>query len=130
MKHLQPLYAVSALLLATACPAAELAAPRPWLAFDRYEQYRPSFYSGKGKLENVSGGVRLTGDARTFVLRDRKFLIHSHNSPQAALFDCELASSSPVKVVISGTADGKPFRSVPAELRPGMKQLRVELGKP
>ena len=56
MKHLQPLYAVSALLLATACPAAELAAPRPWLAFDRYEQYRPSFYSGKGKLENVSGG--------------------------------------------------------------------------
>ena len=130
MKHLQPLYAVSALLLATACPAAELAAPRPWLAFDRYEQYRPSFYSGKGKLENVSGGVRLTGDARTFVLRDRKFLIHSHNSPQAALFDCELASSNPVKVVISGTADGKPFRSAPAELRPGMKQLRVELGKP
>lgn len=104
--------------------------PAPWLAFDRYEQYRPSFYSGKGKLENVSGGVRLTGDARTFVLRDRKFLIHSHNSPQAALFDCELASSNPVKVVISGTADGKPFRSAPAELRPGMKQLRVELGKP
>ena len=42
MKHLQPLYAVSALLLAAACPAAELAAPRPWLAFDRYEQYRRS----------------------------------------------------------------------------------------
>ena len=46
MKHLQPLYAVSALLLATACPAAELTAPRPWLAFDRYDHYRPSFYAG------------------------------------------------------------------------------------
>ena len=42
MKHLQSLYAVSALLLATACPAAELAAPRPWLALDPYEKKPPA----------------------------------------------------------------------------------------
>ena len=32
------------------CRAQELAALRPWLAFDRYEQYKASFIRGRGSF--------------------------------------------------------------------------------
>ena len=44
MKHLQPLYAVSALLLATACPAAELAARADYVT--RFQKEKHPFDRG------------------------------------------------------------------------------------
>ena len=102
------------------CRAQELAALRPWLAFDRYEQYKASFYSGAGKLSALpGGGKQLTGEARTMILRDRKFTIGRYQAPQAALVDYGLQAGSPLKMVLAGTADGKPFRTTPVELSPG-----------
>lgn len=110
------------------CRAQELAALRPWLAFDRYEQYKASFYSGAGKLSALpGGGIQLTGEAHSMILRDRKFTIGRYQAPQAALFDYGLQAGSPLKMVLAGTADGKPFRTIPVELSPGGKQARVKL---
>lgn len=73
------------------CRAQELAALRPWLAFDRYEQYKASFYSGAGKLSALpGGGIQLTGEAHSMILRDRKFTIgrYQRRRRRCSITDC------------------------------------------
>ena len=129
MKLRTAFFLICTLAATCVCWAQELTARHPWLAFDRYEEYRASFYSGTGKLTTLSGGgILLTGNARSMIVRDRKFTVNRYDSPLAARFTYELQAGKPLRMVLAGTADGKPFRSTPAELRPGRGELRVELG--
>ena len=114
-------------LLPAVCPAVP--AEFPWLGFDRYELYNNSFYSGKGTAEPAEPGMRVRGNARNIILRERKFSLVFHRSPAGAAIRCTLHSAGKAGIRLLGTADGAAFKTEVVPLVPGDNLCRIALDR-
>ncbi|WP_294480084.1 beta-galactosidase [uncultured Victivallis sp.] len=121
----------SALFLLCLLPVAGFAVPAefPWLAFDRYERYTSSFYSGQGKMVSENPGVRIRGNARNIVLRERKFTLVTHNSPGGVVIECTLHSTGRAGIRLLAAADGEAFKTGIVPLVPGENVCRTALDR-